>query len=83
MNTEQLPALGTGPSFLFGSYEMPYPVLLDVLKIVNHAHAILGPIALIQVIQPVAGEPVTAEAVPDFTLHYLLTVLDPACDPGF
>jgi hypothetical protein len=62
---------------------MPYPVLLDVLKIVNHAHAIFGSIALIQVIQPVARKTVTVEAVPDSTLHYLLTVLDAARDAGF
>jgi len=54
-----------------------------VHEIVNHAHSILGSITLIQVIQPVARKPVTAEAVPDFTLPYLLTVLDSACDPGF
>lgn len=62
---------------------MPYPVPLDVLKIVNHAHAIFGSITLIQVIQPVARKPVTAETVLDFTLPYLLTVLDSACDAGF
>jgi len=50
MNTYQLAALRTGPSFLFITHEMLYPVLLDVLKIVDHAHAVLGPIALIQVI---------------------------------
>lgn len=83
MNTEKLTALRTGPFFLFVSNEMPYPVLPDVLKIVNHTHTILGSIALIQVVQPVARKPVTAEAVPGFALPCLLTVLDPACDAGF
>ena len=83
MNTYYLTALGTGPLFLFVSNEMSYAELLYVHEIVNHTHAILGSIALIQVIQPVARKPVTTEAVPDFTLHYLLTVLDSARDAGF
>ena len=83
MNTYQLAALRTGPSFLFITHEMLYSVLLDVLKIVDHAHAIFGSIALVQVTELVARKLVTAETVPDFPLPYLLTVLDPACDTGF
>ena len=83
MNTYQLAALGTGPPFLFVSNEMSYAELLYVHEIVNHTHSILGSITLIQVIQPVARKPVTAEAVLDFTLPYLFTVLDSACDAGF
>ena len=52
-------------------------------EIVNHTNAVLGPIALIQVIQPFAGKTFTAEAIPDVTLPYLLAVLDAACDAGF
>jgi len=62
---------------------MLYPVLLYILKIVDHAHAVFGSITLIQVIEPVARKPATAETVPGFTLPYLLTVLDSACDAGF
>lgn len=61
---------------------MSYAELLYVHEIVDHTHAILGPITLIHVIQPVARKPVAAEAVPDFTVPYLLTVLDSACDAG-
>jgi hypothetical protein len=82
MNTDELTAPGTGPSFLFVSYELSYAGLLYVHEIVDHAHAILGPIALIQVIQPVAREAVTAEAVPGPALHELFTRLDPARDAG-
>jgi hypothetical protein len=67
MNTYELTALGTGPTFFFVSHEMPYTELLYVHEIVNHTHSILGSIALIQVAQPVARKPVTAEAVPYFT----------------
>jgi hypothetical protein len=59
MNTEQLTAPGTGPSFLFVYNETSYAVLLDLFEIVDHAHTIPGLIALIQVIQPVARKPVT------------------------
>lgn len=52
-------------------------------EIVDHAHAVFGPIARIQMIQPVAGKSVTAEAVPDFALYYLHTGLDSADDTGF
>jgi len=68
MNTNQLTALGTGPPFLFVSHEMSYVELLHVHEIVNHTHSIFGSITLIQMIHPVASKPVTAEAVPDFTL---------------
>jgi len=83
MNTYELAALGTGPPFLFVSNEMSYAELLYVREIFNHAHTILCPVALIQVIQPVARKPVTAEAVPDVTSRYLLAVLDQAGNAGF
>jgi hypothetical protein len=69
--------------FLFVFDEMSYAELLHVHEIVNHTHSIVGSITLIQVFQPVAGKPVAAEAVPDFTLPYFFTVLDPASDAGF
>jgi hypothetical protein len=62
---------------------MSYAGLLYEHEIVYHAHTILGSIALIQVLQPVARKRVTAGAVPDITLPYFLTVLDPADDAGF
>jgi hypothetical protein len=80
MNTDKLTALGTGPLFLFASNETSYAELLYVHEIVDHTHSILGSITLIQVLQPVARKPVTANAVPGFTLPHLLTVLDSARD---
>jgi hypothetical protein len=62
---------------------MPYAELLYVLEIVNHTHAILGSIPLVQMLQPGARKAITTEAVPDSTLHDLLTVLDSARDAGF
>lgn len=83
MNTEYLAAFRTSPPFFFVSDEMPNAEFFDVLKILNHAHAILGSIALIQILQPIARKAVTTEAVLDFRVHYLLTVLDSAHDANF
>jgi hypothetical protein len=82
MNTNYLATLGTGPPFLFVSNEQPYAEFPDVLKIVNHAHAIFGSIPLIQMNQFITRKPVTTEAVLNSALHYLLTVLDSARDAG-
>ena len=83
MNTEYLTAFRASPPFFFGPYEMPYAKISYVLKIADHAHAVLGSISLIQMVQPVAGEAVTSKAVLDFGAAYLLTVLDFAYDAGF
>jgi hypothetical protein len=83
MNTEQLTALGTGPPFLLVSDELPYADLPYIHEIINHAHAVLGSVAMIQVIQPFAGKAVTAEAVPDLALFYFRTVFYSAGDAGF
>ena len=83
MNTEYLTAHRASPPFFFVSDEMPYPKLSNSIKIVDHAHAILGSIPLIQMFQPVAREAVTTKAVLDFGVHYLLTVLGFTCDAGF
>jgi hypothetical protein len=83
MDTNHPAASRTGPPFLFVSYEMSYAELFYVREIVNHTHAILGSIPFIQVVQPVARKPVAAEAVPDFTLSYLLTIFDSARNAGF
>ena len=78
MNADYLAALGTGPPFLFVFGEMPYAELPDVLQIVDHAHGILGSIALIQMVQPGAGKAVTTKTVHAFGVYHLLTVLNPA-----
>jgi len=46
-------------TFLFGSNEMRYAESSDVFQIADHAHAILGPIPLIQMLQPGTREAVT------------------------
>ena len=83
MNTEHLTAFRVAPPFFFGSDKMPYAEFSNDLEIADHAHAILGSIPLIQMVQPDAREAVTTEAVLDFSVHYLLTVLDFTCNAGF
>jgi hypothetical protein len=83
VNTEQLSAFRAAPPFFFVSYEMPDAEFSDVLEIADHAHAIPGPIPLIQMIQPGTGEAVATEAVPDFGINDLLAVFDSAFDAGF
>jgi hypothetical protein len=83
VNTEHLTAFWAAPPFFFVSDEMPYAEFSDVLEIFNHAHAILGSVPFIQVVHPVARKAVTREAVLDYTVHYLLTVLDSAHDANF
>jgi hypothetical protein len=76
-------ASGTGPPFLFIADESPDADFLDVREILDHAHAILGSIALIQVFQPVARKAVASKTVFDFTLRYFLAILDSTRDAGF
>lgn len=76
MNAEHLTAFWADPSFFFGSYEMPYAEFSNVLKITDHAHAVLGFVPLIQMLEPVTREAVTAKAVPGFGVCHLLAVLD-------
>jgi hypothetical protein len=83
VDTEDLTAFRAAPPFLFVSDEMPDAEFPDVLEIADHAHAIPGSIALIQMVQPGTGEAVTTEAVLDLGVHDLFTVFDSAYDAGF
>jgi hypothetical protein len=76
MNTDYITALGAGPPFLLVPNKMSYAGLLYVLEIFDHAHAILGSIALIQMVEPCTRKAVTTEAVLKVTFRYLLTVFD-------
>ena len=57
---------------------MPYAEVPDVTEIVDHAHAILGSIPVIQMVQSGARKAFTTEAVFDFGIHQFLTVLNTA-----
>lgn len=83
MDTQQPAALRTGPPLLFVSDELPYAKLFHVNEIVYHAHSISGSITFIQMIQCIAGKPLTVKAVADFALPHLPAVFDFTCNAGF
>ena len=83
MNTEYPTAFRAAPTLFFILNEMPHAEFSNVFEIADHAHSILGSIPLIQMLQPDTGEAVTTDAVLDFSIHYLLTVLDFAYDASF
>lgn len=83
VNAEYLTAFRASPFFSFVSNELPDAELFDVLKIFDHAHAILGSISLIQIVQPGTGEAVTTVAVIDFSFIHLLAVLYQTDDASF
>jgi hypothetical protein len=83
VNRDHLAAPGTGPSFFFMPDETPYAERADALEIVEHAHAVLGSIPLIQMLQSGAGEAVATEAVLASGIRHFVTVPDTARDDGF
>ncbi len=83
VNTHDLAANGTGPPFLFILDKMPDPELPYVFEIGNHAHAILGSIALIQFVQPGARKTVATEAVFGAAVDELFAIFDSAGATGF
>jgi hypothetical protein len=83
MNTKYLTALRASPPFFFVSDEMPYSEFSNAFEVGDHAHAILGSIPLIQMVQPDARETVTIKAVLGFIFRHLLAVLDSTFNAGF
>jgi hypothetical protein len=83
VNAENLAAFRADPSFFFGLYKIPYAEISDAFKIGDHAHAVLGSIALIQMLEPVARKAVTDKAVFGFVVHQLFAFLDFAFCAGF
>jgi len=83
VNAKQFSASWTSPPFLFAIDELPYADRSYPHEIFDHAHAVLGSIAFIQVIQPVAGKRVAPETVRDLPLSEMHAVLDTAGKAGY
>ena len=79
----ELAALGTSPIFLFPFNETLHAEFPDPLKIFNRAHAILGSIPLVQMVQPMARKAVAVEAMSKAGIHHIRAIPDTARDPGF
>ena len=83
MDTDELSAFRTGPSFFLISDKLAYTELFYILEIGDHTHTVFVSIALIQTFQPGARKICATEAV--FVSHGAnsVTILDSACDAGF
>ena len=79
MNTNRPTTTGTRPFGFFSLDEFPQPAGLDVLQILNHAHAVLRTVASVQTVEERTGKTrasgagisrVTAHdaAIPDFAI---------------
>lgn len=83
MNAEDPAARGTGPLFFLVSGETSDAEFFDAEEVLDHAHAVPGSVAFVQVIQPATGEGVTVAAVAGFTACDRRAGFDAAGDPGF
>jgi hypothetical protein len=82
VNTNHIAALGTGPLGRFDSNELPYAEFPDVLKILNHAHPVLGSVTHIQMFETGTRKDGATEAVFESAVHDLLAVLNSAGHAG-
>jgi len=83
MNTSDPAAFRACLFLLLPIDEIPYAVLPDHLEILNHAHSILGALAIIQMVQHVAGKAVTRYAVKNTPFRPFFTLLYFAIDASF
>ncbi len=83
MDTNNPAAFRTHPFLLFPVDKMPYAEFSYDIEIFDHAHAVLGFLADIQVAQFLARETVTCEAELEIASCSLYTFLDPAIGARF
>jgi hypothetical protein len=75
MNANCFTAFGALPFLLLAPYERPDPLGLDHIQVVDHAHAIFGSVALVQMFQPGARKAIaTSGAIFDFALTKLFAI---------
>ncbi len=67
-----------GPTFLLFLNEFSYARIPDIGKVVEHAHAVPAPVALVQPFQPGAGIGVALETIGTFCYFQFLAVPDNA-----
>jgi hypothetical protein len=78
VHTDEAPAFRTRPSLLLSCDKLVKPNLANVLKVLNHAHAILRSVAFVQLPKSRAGESGTRITERRFARCQLFTDLDPA-----
>jgi hypothetical protein len=73
--------LKASPLLLLSFKEFINTIISDVFQVLNHAHMIKSAVALIECLQPTAGEILTIVAKPhksfpqQFTLPFVVTIL--------
>ena len=55
VNRDGFSAAGAGPTVFFLRYELSDAEIPNIIKIFQHAHAVVFPVALVQIPQPAAG----------------------------
>lgn len=78
MNADRAAAFRAGPPDLFAGNKLSDPKLSDIFEILEHAHAVTGPVSLIQVLQTRAGKLLTRKAKPWFSILERFAILNPA-----
>lgn len=71
------------PALLFVRQEFFYSMLTDVFQIINHAHLVFGPVALVQLFNPGTGEGVAFKAVLPLIFFQFGTVFNMAVSAAF
>ena len=62
VHTEETPTLWTRPTCSFSCDKFVNPDLANRLKVLDHTHAILRSVALVELLQSLAGERLTVTA---------------------
>jgi hypothetical protein len=76
MHAHRTAAFGTLPALLLIPNKSPYTIILDITKVLDHAHMILGTIPFIQFLQSFAGKAFARKTKFKFTALYKFAILD-------
>ena len=80
VDTDDAPAFGASPSDFFVDHKLLNSKSLDIFKILDHAHVVLGSISFIHVFQIFAGKTVASKTKFDFTFLNYFAIFDFASD---
>ena len=69
MDADRSSTFGAGPFNFFVPEELPDTMILNVLKVINHAHAVFCPVSFIQLVKWGAGVLVTFKTAIERTFY--------------
>lgn len=70
------------PALLFANQKFTDAVLPDIFQIINHAHLVFGAVALVYMLNAVAGKSVALKTVLPAVRFELAAILDAAMGAG-